>query len=468
MRVAFINPCLRPESKRRQLPVGLAYVMTAARRAGFDFELIDMDITTMTMDELERRVAADASDVYAVGCIVTGFRLVEEIAEIARRSNPEAVIIAGNSVATSIPEILLRNTEVDVAVMGEADQTIVELLAAIRDGAPLDDVAGLVFVRDGQVVATAKRPVERCLDDFGFPEWEIFDLDAYSRYARLNANIFSEDKRLSFPLNAARGCPYACTFCYHVFRGERYRKYSEESVMGEIRRLHDRYGCDFISFWDELTFPNLGSVKAMVERMEELDFGFGWEATTRGDLFRAEDVRLVERMRDLGCDGVSFSLENASPEILAAMNKRMDVAQFIEQSRVLWEGGVTPLTSVIFGYPQETPETIAATLEVCERCDIYPSVGYLLPMPATPIYEWAKERGIIGDEVGYLMRIGDRQDFHINLTSMPDEEFVGLVETGLQGLAAKLGLELESVMKTVTYQKPKVRHADDQADQAKP
>lgn len=452
MRIAFINPSLRPESARRQLPVGLAYVLTAVKNAGIEFDLIDMDIESMSMDELESRLAARPYDVYAVGCIVTGFRLVRSIAQIAKASNPQALVIAGNSVADSIPELLLRSTEVDIAVIGESDVTIVELLRAIEAGTDLAKVAGL-HLRDGDnIVITPKRELVENIDNLGFPHWALFDLDKYNSYAHV-ANIFS-DRSLSYPLNAARGCPHNCTFCYHVFKGQRYRKYSEDVVMSEIRRLHDEFGCDFISFWDELTFPTIKSVERMVEELEALPFVVGWEATSRADLFRAEHVDLIRRMKACGCENIAFSLENASPEILRAMNKKIEVDQFVEQSLALWEGGVVPLTSIIFGYPQETAQTIKDTIDVCRRCRVYPSTGFLLPLPGTSIYDWAVDKGIIGDEVAYLERIGDRQDFHINLTQMSDEELVGTVERELRKLAQDLGLELESVFKTGTYRKP--------------
>jgi hypothetical protein len=81
-------------------------------------------------------------------------------------------------------------------------------------------------------------------------------------------------------------------------------------------------------------------------------------------------------------------------------------------------------------------------------------VGFLLPLPGTPIYDWALENGHIGDEVAYLNRIGDRQDLHVNLTAMSDEAFLDHVQSGLQRLAERQGLKLDSVLKTGTYQKP--------------
>ncbi|MFA5142581.1 MAG: radical SAM protein [Candidatus Omnitrophota bacterium] len=455
MKIAFINISLRPDSKRRQLPVGLAYVMTAAGKAGFGFDLIDMDINNLGMQDLERIASGGKYDVYAMGCIVTGFRLVRQISEVIKKNSPAAVIIAGNSVATSIPELLLEHTKVDIAVIGEADITIVELLKALDSKKPMSGVKGIAFKENGRVVCTQKQPIIPDLDTVGFPDWDIFELDKYEKYASINVNNFSGDEILSYPLNFARGCPFSCTFCYHVFKGEKYRRYSEDACIEEMKRLHSKYSCDFISFWDELTFPSLKSVEDMVRKIKKLDFKITWQATVRGDLFKTKDLDLVKAMKESGCDNVGFSLENADPDILKAINKKISVSNVIEQAKVLWQGGVVPITSVIFGYPQETPASIRRTVEVCEECRMYPSSGFLLPLPGTQVYEWAKANGHITNDVEYLERIGDRQDFHINLTGMPDDEFVSLVENELRALSVRLGLKLDSVFKTVTYQKPK-------------
>ncbi|MBL7129802.1 MAG: B12-binding domain-containing radical SAM protein [Candidatus Omnitrophica bacterium] len=457
MKVVFINPSLRPDSKRRQLPVGLAYIVTAVKKAGFDFDLIDMDINQLTMQDLEETLGRNTYEIYAIGCIVTGFKLIKEIAEIIKRTNPASIIIAGNSVATSIPEILLSNTKVDIAVMGEGDIAIVDLLRTLETKGEISNVVGIAFKKNGKTIYTPKRHVVSNIDILGFPDWDIFEIEKYNAYGAINVDSFTSDRIISFPLNTARGCPFNCTFCYHVFKGERYRKYSEDRAIEEIKRLHHEYNCSFVCFWDELSFLTIKSVKSLAERLSRLEFKIEWEATTRGDLFRKEHIGLIKDLKSLSCKTICFSLENASPEILKAINKRMDVAQFIEQSKALWKGGITPLTSVIFGYPQETPETIKRTLDVCEECGMYPSTGFLLPLPATPIYDWAKKNAYIPNEVEYLEKIGDRQDFHINLTKMSDEDFISTVESGLRALAEKQGLKLESVFKTTTYQKPKTK-----------
>ena len=457
MRIVFINPMLRPDSKRRMLPVGLAYVMTAVKRAGIDFDLIDMDINSLSVTDFEDILSSKPYDIYCAGCIVTGYKIIKEIAQIIKRVNPNSIIIAGNSVAKSIPEILLKNTKVDIGIMGEADITIIELLNSIEKKRSLVDVKGIVFKKNNEIIYTPKRAVLSNLDSIGFPDWDIFELHKYDKYGKINLNYSNSNNIISYPLNSARGCPFNCTFCYHVFKNEKYRKYSEEKIIDEIKRLKNKYDCNFIDFWDELTFLNIRAVQKRLEELAKLDFFVSWSASIRGNLFKKEHMELIRGLKEYGCESVGFSLENASPEILTAINKKLNLAEFVEQTKALWEGGVVPQTSVIFGYPQETPETIQATIDVCEECNLFPSVGFLLPLPGTEIYKWAVENRYIIDETEYLERIGDRQDFHINLTGMPDKEFVETVTEKLEILAKKQGLKLDNVFKTTTYQTPKIK-----------
>jgi radical SAM superfamily enzyme YgiQ (UPF0313 family) len=456
MKLCFVNISLRPGAVRRQLPVGLAYVMTAVKKAGFDFDLIDMDINSLSMEDMDRILSEKHYDVFAFGCIVSGFRHAKRLSEIIRKHNPKAVIIAGNSVSAAVPALSLNRTEVDICVMGEGDFTMVELLDALQRKEDISKVEGIAYLQGGKILFTHKREFNKDLDIYGFPDWEIFDLPKYEGYASVNVNQFGSDKVLSYPLTTCRGCPHSCTFCYITVRDEkiRYRRYSEKAVMEEVRRLHVKHKADYISFWDDFSFPTQKSVRERIESFNNLDFKIRWDAPIRTGLFKKGDEAILRELKDSGCDNLSFSLENADEAILKAINKKISVSDFIEQCHTLRDAGITPLTSVIFGYPQETMESIKKTIDVCAEAGVFPSVGYLLPLPGTQIYEWAKDSGKITDDYDFLMRIGDRQDFHINLTNLPDDVLTGEVTERLQELARQQGLELKSVFKTGVYKKP--------------
>ncbi len=456
--ILLINPCLRPGAKAKYPPVGLAYIMHALKNAGFEYDFLDLDLHEMDDAGVETFLRNKEYDICGVGCIVTGYAEVKRVTRLVRESSPKCVIVSGNSVATTIPKILLTTTEVDIAVMGEGDVTVVELFEALSCKQPWKHIAGISYMEGDALVTTANRPIIPNLDDIGFPDWNMFDVARYNNIS-MAQTVAEQENQIHMPLNGARGCPHNCTFCYHVFKGKPYRKYSESIIMDEFVRLTEQYGATLISFWDELSFPDIPSVERMALALEKLPFKTSWRATSRGNLFGKEDIPLIEQLRDTGCTSVSFSIENADADILKAMNKKIDHKKTIINSHALHAAGVTPLTSIIFGYPQETPQSIKATLDLCEECGIFPSAGFLLPLPGTKMYDLAIEMGVITDEENFLLHAGDRQDFYVNMTKMPDDELVDCVNTNMSNLAKRMGLNFDNPMKTGVYRKVELKES---------
>lgn len=135
------------------------------------------------------------------------------------------------------------------------------------------------------------------------------------------------------------------------------------------------------------------------------------------------------------------------------MNKNITTEQFVRKTRQLQKAGICTYTSLVLGYPQETPETIKKTFDRCIENNIYPSAGYLLPQPGSKMYEYARTHGFIEDEETYLLAMGDRQDLRVNMTSISDEEFERHVAEGLRRCNEALGVELkdEELIKSQFY-----------------
>lgn len=447
MKILVINVSLRPFSPVKMFNVGLGYIMTAMDEAGYDFDFLDLDAHRPGDREIEAYLERTHYDVVCFGAIVTGYRHVKSLMLRVRRHNPEAVIIGGNTVASSVPGLLLRNTEVDVAVMAEGDETILDLLEALDKGLPLDVVQGIVFERDGEMVHTAARPVIKDLDSLPRMNFDLFDIDIY--IGNENERLVNEGRPPEIPIrllpvNTARGCIARCTFCYHAFLGKGYRRRSTESILDEIEAMIDRYQLTHIGLSDELTFFSKKQALGFADEIIRRGLKFKWGGQCRANLFNEPaDVAIAARMKEAGCQGAFYSLESGDPGILQAMNKKITVEQFTRQTRIFREAGLPVNTSLVFGYPQETPATIARTFDVCIENNIYPSIGYLLPQPGSPMYEYARVRGLIDDEDAYLMAIGDRQDLYVNLTGMSDEQFEGEILKGALRCNAALGRGIE-------------------------
>ncbi len=455
MNIVLINICLRPYMDKAYYPIGLSYVATAMKRAGFAFDIIDIDANRHTGQEVEALLARKRYDVIAFGTLVSGYKFAKALASIARRTNPEAVIIAGNSVASSISGHLLANTDVDIAVKGEGEVVMCNLLRAIARKRSWDEVKGIVFLKDGRAVDTGyETPLD--IEQVGLPDWDLFNMNLY-----INKAIQDVPKPYPIPLeqirafvvNTARGCAFHCTFCYHVFQYVKYRYRSPKSIFAEIAALQKTYGINYINFFDELTFFSKKQFSHFIDELEASCIQFFWNADIRSDLFDERDLDVLNRARQLGCQSFGYSLESGNPEILKTMKKNLTVENFVRQKKALDKAGIKTFTSLVIGYPLETLETIKQTFDICYDLSVYPSVGYLLPQPGTPMFEAAKEKGYADDMESYLNQMGDRQDLRFNVTSIPAEQLTQTVTGHLQRISDKLGLGFtkEQLIKTYTF-----------------
>ncbi len=215
-----------------------------------------------------------------------------------------------------------------------------------------------------------------------------------------------------------------------------------------------KYGVNYVLFWDELSFNSRKRMTDLVDAILESDFKFYWAADIRSNLFTNKDVDLLKRAKESGCVSLAYSLESGNEEILISMNKKVKVENFVRQTRLINAAGIKAYTSLVLGYPQETLETIKETFDQCLEAQIYPSAGYLLPQPGTPIFDVAKERGLVPDMEEYLMGMGDRQDLRYNLTNIPNDVFQEEVKKHLVRLSNELnlGISEEKVIKTGHYQ----------------
>lgn len=453
-KIILINISLRPYLPNRNFPIGLSYIATSIKKAGYDFKIIDIEAYRYSNEELEKILKNEEFDVVAFGALVTGYKIVKELSSMIKRVKSNTIIIAGNSVASSVPEILLNNTEVDIAVIGEGEVTIIEILDKLRNSQPLDNVKGISFKKDSKIISTPKRECIENIDSFA--DWELFDIKTYLKYSILDVpdpTPISKDEIRAFVINTARGCPFNCTFCYHVFKKDKYRYRSPRSILSEIDLLQKRYGINYVFFYDELTFFNKLQAEDFVNEILKSGLRFFWNIDARADLFNENDKELLKKLKMAGCNAVGYSLESANEDILKSMNKRLKVEDFVRQKKAFDMFGIKTFTSLVIGYPQETFETIRQTFNLCYELDIYPSAGYLLPQPMTSMYELAKQKRLIVSEEDYLLKMGDRQDLRINLTDIPDEVLINEVKMNLKRISDKLNLGIteKKLLKTGTF-----------------
>jgi radical SAM superfamily enzyme YgiQ (UPF0313 family) len=483
MKLLFINPSLRPGSQHLFLPVGLGYVMTYIKKAGFKFDLLDIDVHNYSDTQVEDYIKKNSYDVICLGSIVTHYKWMKWCINMIKEHQPESKVIVGNSLGGSIPEVLFKTTKVDITIYGEAELTLLEVLNAIKDNSslghplePLEEIShshigypstvkgegikGIIYRHENLVVNNGKRKAVKNIDEFPFPDWDMFEVEKYlnqGRKHRVNhAWHFKPEDAIVLPINTARGCVFKCTFCHYVFWHDPYRHRSAENVIAEIKQNQKKYGANFFNFWDELSFHKIEPAEKFVDELIKADLKIHWSCAIRADLLgkdldpkgnpipREKRVNLAKKFVKAGCVSAGYSLESGSDKILEAMNKKVKSKFFKEQVSVCRDAGLVTGTSIIIGYPQETKETIAETMGQLEELKVYPSTGFLLALPETGMWDYAIKNGYIKDIDKYLIQITERQDFSLNMTKMSDKEMKDEVLKWLKKLNKKFGKLNES------------------------
>ena len=458
VKILFVNPCLRKGGFTKLLPVGLGSVMTYFQTHGYKFTLLDTDINEFDDEYIQRFIKRTNYDFILIGTIVTHYKWIKWFVNMAKNYQPDAKIIVGNSVGSSIPELFLTKTKGDVVVIGEGEISAYEAVDALRLEKDLKTVNGIAFRNSEQkIIINEPRKVGN-INDFPIINWDFFDVERYLKKPTVNVDRGQKREEMrALPVITARGCAFKCTFCHYVFWNDPYRNRKPKSILEEIKFLQKKYNVGYIEFWDDLSFASAHQVEKLCYEIIESGIKFKWNASVRVDLFsRAnltveDSIRVAKKMRQAGCYEVGFSLESGNQEILEMMNKKIEADAVYNTIFILREADIICDTSVVFGYPIETAETINDTFQQCLKAGVYPSIGFLLPLPATGMYDYAKMKGFITDEDKYLESITERQDICVNMTKMSDDEIMNEIKKG----AAKLNEMLELGLNENTYIKSK-------------
>jgi len=421
----LIFPPIRVWDNPRNFPTGLGLIAAEVRQAGYRVRVVDANGLRLSDEQVMAEIEELNPAVIGIGGLITTYGWVKQISHTIRKERPDTPIIVGGSVGTSIPETMLKNTAVDIIVMGEGDLTTLELLPALLNGGPLENIQGLAFLRDGKLRQTPPRPLIEDISTLPYPAWDLFPMDVY-----LENPVVGVGKDID--IISSRGCSFGCKYCYKIF-GRNYRGRSAEHVVGEMEALKKLYDVDFISFQDDCFVIDKKRVYKICDLIDasEVLKGIRWSCNGRVTVC---DRPLVERMRASGCISVAYGIESGSETILRNMNKHATLEQAAEAIEISRAVGVkTPLAFMI-GYPGETRETVMETVQFCKNLNIpLTSMTFTCPYPGTPLYEELRAAGKLpGNEEDLVLHMGDAVDLTLNLTEMPDEELIALRQGALE------------------------------------
>jgi len=423
MKVLLINSPIRLDAQPSCIPYGLATVASTLQHAGIDVEIYDINTLRPSRDQISDTLKDKTWDIAGVSGLITTYAFQNWIISQLKAINPAAPVISGGGLATSNGELLFNQTDVDITVGGEGEQTMLELCRALELGGDLSKIPGIRFRQNGRIVLNETRKNIENLDDIPFPAWDLLPMETYLENSiwgdvANNSSGFRKDVAVTRSMNivSSRGCPSLCRYCYHLFGRSDYRFRSAQHVIEEIEILVDRYCIDFIGFVDDNMMASEKWLLKFCGLMERKKFPLTWGCHGR---VNSANPEVLQRMAETGCVWIGYGIESGSQRMLDAMNKKATVEQAKQAITNTRNAGIYANTTFIFGYPGETLESIQETIDFKREMGIESGSFFATPYPQTPLYEKAQSR--IKDEEAFIRSLGNATEFSINLTQFDDE-----------------------------------------------
>jgi|CXWL01.1.fsa_nt_gi radical SAM superfamily enzyme YgiQ (UPF0313 family) len=406
-RVVLFNPSPWVGSQYYGLPLPLLAVAAIPHHRGYPVTIIVQDVD----DDPDNQVLEACKDAIVFGVTsLTGSMIGEGLSICAkvRARFPSLPIVWGGTHPSITPEQTAEHLLVDVVVAGQGEATFMDLIEAIETGRPYDEVAGIYFKKDGQVVSTGCRPT---VDIDKLPPMP-FDLLDMERFILLHSQALESrvaGKR-AVTYYSSYGCPFSCSFCSEPATSNRrwYAK-SPERVIAELELLRNEYGIEVVVFEDPIYFIDVKRVRRIAELMIERNLGIKWSATSRLETIKKLDDETWHILKRSGFIQVFIGIESASPTVLKAIGKKYTADEIVEAARILHEHDVVLTGSFIQGIPVKTEsrtladvgredmrlasETVLRIYEASPKSTVY--VVMYTPYPGSAAYSLSLQNGLV-------------------------------------------------------------------------
>lgn len=371
-------------------PFTLALIAALLRQKGRSFRLVDLTAelrTTESLIEELRREAFPPTLIVFASSFPTFDSDVREAAKLGAEFGAPIVCFGPQASSAPLPA-MTRAPQLDGLIVGEPEDAVM----ALADLGSFDEagtVACLVYRRDGAVVPHRERGVFSGFLSMPHPAWDLLPMDRYKLPFHGRSYILIE---------TSRGCPHTCDFCIaYDYNGHLFRERDAKSLVDEIEAGKRQYGIDCFYMWGDTVTLNNKTFSAFCDELAARNLGIVWLGNGRAD--NLQKPEFVERLRKSGCWMLALGIESESDDTRRDMMKRLERQKIKTAIDNLRRAGIKSFGFFIFGYPGDTPESIARTAAYAREINpdylnFYPAVPY----PGTAMYHRCVRDGLLADE----------------------------------------------------------------------
>lgn len=386
-------------------PLGLAYLASVVREAGYPVGIIDAqgeDIFNIRQSanghyNLQGIGPQEIIDLIPEDTRIIGVSLMfsqewppqRDLIMGIRDRHPDAVIVAGGEHPSAFQEFTLTDCPaIDYVVSGEGELTFLELAYRVYANDNPRETPGVSY-RDEQGEFQSNGFSQRIthIDDLPRPAWDLCKVDNYFQPNwAMGVNMGRH-----LPLLATRGCPYQCTFCSNpTMWTTRYKMRSPVKVADEIEAFVKEYGVNSFDFFDLTAIVKKDWTLEFCSELKRRNLDISWQLPS-GTRSEALDDQTLSALYDTGCRLITYAPESGSERTLTNIKKKLKLPRLTESIRMAKRVGHIVKINLIIGFPDERHGDVLQTVGYAARAAWIGAddcnMAIFSPYPGSELYE---------------------------------------------------------------------------------
>lgn len=402
-------------------PIGLAYIAASLKSSRYSPQVIDaigekieqLIITEkfpnimrqgLSNEDVINRIAPDVK-IIGVSCMFSqDWTLCRDLINDIKIKFPDSYIISGGEHITCMYEYSFQDcSSLDCCVLGEGDETIVDLVEAIRSNKGLEDIPGIAYRTEGRIRVNPRRDRVRGLSELPWPEWSLFPMKAYAD----GGHQFGVGGEISMPVLASRGCPFQCTFCSSPqMWGTRWEARFPEELIDEIVFYMDHYNATNFDFFDLTAIIRKDWIvkfsKLIIDR--NISITYHLPLGTRSEALDEEALRFLY---ESGCREIGYAPESWSNETIKLIKKKIKKDRMYESIKSALKNNMSVKATFIIGFPHERTNHLLENISIILKLAFVGvhslAVLTFTPYPGSDIFKNFVEQGKLKINDNYFM-----------------------------------------------------------------
>jgi len=393
------------------IPLGLANIGAILETNGYNVSIIDalaegINIVKKTKNFTRVGLSEKAiieklnyykPDIVGISTMFTAYSSdAHDIAKIIKQFNSKIFIIFGGAHASILYKNVLHDPNVDIVIIGEGEETIIEVIKKFENKKSLQDIHGTAIRnKQGEIILNPKRLPIIKLDDLPLPARHLLPMDIYLSDCKENKSSYAM-RTPSTTVVTSRGCPGNCIYCaVPTIWGRCWRPFGAERIVNEIEFLVKRYDIKEIHFLDDNISVSRDRLEKICDGIIEKKLDIKWTCPN-GIAIWTLDKPLLEKMKKSGCYRLTFGIESGHPTTQKFIRKNLNLKKAKKIIKLANNLGLWTFSTYIIGFPYETKKAIETTFNYAiKSLSDFVVFILLMPFPETDVTKILEKEGLL-------------------------------------------------------------------------